>query len=412
MRRAPPFLSARFTRRRTLAGLSAGVAWAAAPSILKAQTPPVKLGVLQPLSGALAFSGQQGRLGAELAIADINQAGGIKTLGGAKLEPIFSDAQSRPDIGAAETEKLNEAGAAAVIGGYASSICLAASQAAARSGLPYVVDVGVADEIVSRGLANTFRFGPGFAAIVETAMDNLEDINEGAGAPAKTAVIIHEDSLFGAGLAKMLNDQLPSRGLDVLETIPHPTPVRDFNTVALRLRSLKPDIIIPSNYYNEFVLLARTLQQQRITPMAIYAVLGGAASSFRFVKEFPQAAEYVMDCNHWFDPTKPAAAALQKRVEERGFFFTYECFLNYCCVGLVADALERAATTERGKLTEALAASVWDGHIMPYGPTKFVQGQNQSAAPVNTQVLKGKIEVIFPDDFASAEAVYPRPGRS
>jgi branched-chain amino acid transport system substrate-binding protein len=49
---------------------------------------------------------------------------------------------------------------------------------------------------------------------------------------------------------------------------------------------------------------------------------------------------------------------------------------------------------------------------MPYGPTKFVNGQNQSAAPVNTQVLKGKIEVIFPDDFASAQAVYPRPGRS
>ena len=46
-------------------------------------------------------------------------------------------------------------------------------QAAARYNLPHVVDVGVADQIVERGLKNTFRFGPGFGVIAKTAMDNL-----------------------------------------------------------------------------------------------------------------------------------------------------------------------------------------------------------------------------------------------
>ena len=64
---------------------------------------------------------------------------------------------------------------AAIVGGYASAICLAASQTAARYDLPYVVDVGVVDSIVTRGLKNTFRFGPGFGVIAKTALDNLVD---------------------------------------------------------------------------------------------------------------------------------------------------------------------------------------------------------------------------------------------
>ena len=131
------------------------------------------------------------------------------------------------------SEKMNAAGVSAVVGGYASSICLAASQTAARYDLPYIVDVGVVDSIVTRGLKNTFRFGPGFGVIAKTALDNLIAINDAAGKAAKTAVIVHEDSAFGSGLAKLLNTQLPERGFEVMETIPHPTPQRDFNNVEI-----------------------------------------------------------------------------------------------------------------------------------------------------------------------------------
>src|ERR1700750_379941 len=102
----------------------------AMPSLLRAQGAPVKLGVLHPVSGALSYSGQQGRLGATIAIEEINAAGGIKALGGAKIEPVLGDAQSTPEGGNAEVEKMNGAGVAAVVGGYASGICLAASQTA------------------------------------------------------------------------------------------------------------------------------------------------------------------------------------------------------------------------------------------------------------------------------------------
>jgi branched-chain amino acid transport system substrate-binding protein len=401
------------SRRRFLQSTALGAAATAgiihAPAVLRAQGAAVKIGVLHPVSGALSYSGQQGRIGAQMAIDQINAAGGIKTLGGAKIEAMLGDAQSTPEGGNAEVEKMNGAGVAAIVGGYASGICLAASQTAARYDLPYIVDVGVVDSIVTRGLKNTFRFGPGFGVISKTALDNLVTINEQGGKAAKTVMIVHEDSAFGAGLAKLLNAQLPERGFQVLETISHPTPTRDFNNVALKIKAQNPDIVVPANYYNEYVLLARTMQQQRVAPKAIYSVLGGAASSYKFVKEFPEAAQYIMDCNHWFDPKNPKALELKKQVEAKGDFYTYEVYMNYSCVLLLADALERAASAERPKIIAALESSTFAGHVMPYGPTKFVNGQNEGAAPVNTQVIDKDIQVIFPAKFASAKAVFPRP---
>ncbi|MBX9826273.1 MAG: ABC transporter substrate-binding protein [Xanthobacteraceae bacterium] len=402
-------LSRRRFLQTTALGAAAGAGVLNAPAVLRAQGAPVKVGILHPVSGALSYSGQQGRIGAQLAVEEINAAGGIKSLGGAKIEAVLGDAQSTPDGGNAEVEKMNAAGVAAIVGGYASGICLAASQTAARYDLPYIVDVGVVDSIVTRGLKNTFRFGPGFGVIAKTAIDNLVAINEQAGKRASTVMIVHEDSAFGAGLAKLLNTQLPERGFKLLETISHPTPTRDFNNVALKIRANNPDIVIPANYYNEYVLLARTMQQQKIRPKGIYSVLGGAASSYKFVKEFPEAAQYIMDCNHWFDPKNPKALALKKKIEDRNEFYTYEVYMNYSCVLLLADALERAGSADRAKIIAALESSTFAGHTMPYGPTKFVKGQNQGAAPVNTQVLNKDIQVILPAQFASAKAVFPMP---
>lgn len=394
--------------RRTLLATAAAVAAAplAAPHV-RGQVAPVKIGILQPVTGALAQDGEHGRLGAEIAIEEINAAGGIRSLGGARLQMVFGDARSNPEGGVAEVERMQAEGVVAIVGGFASPIALAASQAAARYDIPYVVDVGVSDQIVQRGLRNTFRFGPGFGTVTKAALDNLVAINEAAGRPARTVVIVHEDGLFGSGLARLLNAQLPERGFQVLETIAHPTPSRDMSNVALRIRALNPDVLIPSSYYSEFVLLARTMQQQRIRPKAIYAVLNGAASNFRFVREFPEAANLIMDCNHWADPRKPKTAEVRAKAEATGRFWLYNIPLNYSCVRLVADAIERAGSTDRNRIIEALAASTFEDHIMPYGPTRFVNGQNQGAGPVNTQVQDRDIKVIFPREFANATPIFP-----
>ncbi len=401
------------SRRTIIQGAAAGAVAGTFgfPAVLRAQAAPIKIGVLHPVTGPLSYSGTQSRAGALMAIEEINAAGGIKSLGGAKLEAVLSDAQSRPDVGAAEVEKLNEAGVAAIVGPYASAIAIATTAAAARHNLPHVVDVGTVDQVVTRGLTNTFRFSPGVTKIVEFGIDSLVRINDQAGKPIKTVFIVHEESAFGAGTAKVLNEQLPKHGFEVVETVKHANPTLDFSNIVLRIQARKPDLIIPANYYNEYVLLTRALLQQKVQTKAIYSILGGGASSYKFVKEFPDAANYVMDCNHWFDPRKAGAIALKEKTEKKNLFFTYEVFLNYNAVMYLADALERAKSTAHDALNASLASSTWDKHILPYGPTKFVNGQNQGAQPAITQVLDKDIKVIYPLEFASGNVVFPMPAR-
>jgi branched-chain amino acid transport system substrate-binding protein len=76
---------------------------------------------------------------------------------------------------------------------------------------------------------------------------------------------------------------------------------------------------------------------------------------------------------------------------------------------LLADAIERAGSADRTKIIAALETSTFSKHIMPYGPTRFVNGQNMGAAPVNTQVQGAEIKVIFPDAFADAKPIFPIP---
>ena len=394
-------------RRQFLVNTAALAASAALPLGARAQT-PIKIGVIHPVTGFLAYSGNLSRLGAQMAIDDINKAGGIKSLGGAKLQAILGDAQSKPEVGVAEVEKMNEQGVSAIQGAYASAICLATTQAAARHNIPHVVDVGVADQIVERGLKNTFRFAPGYKVCADTAVNDLVLLNNLARKAAKSVLIVHEESLFGTGTANLLAQQLPQLGFEVKEVIKHANPTRDFNNIVLRIKAANPDIVIPANYYNEYALLVRTMKQQNVAPKAIYSVLGGAASSYKFVKEFADAANGVIDVNHWFNPKDKRAWALKKRVDAmKDQFFTYEVYLNYSCMHLLADAIERAKSTKREDITAALASSTWSNHFMPYGPTRFVNGQNQGAQPLMMQVQKGDIRVVLPNTFAEKEPVFP-----
>ena len=399
--------------RRTIVKSTGAIAALSAvggfPHIARAAD-PVKIGLIHPVTGFLQFSGSQCRFGAQLAIDEINKGGGLKALGGAKIEALLGDAQSKAEVGAQEVTKMQEAGVSAIIGAYSSGISTATTQEAAKHGIPHAVDVGVSDKIVTRGLTNTFRFGPGFGVIVKQGVERLIEMNKAAGNPVKSVAIVHENSTpFGSGMAKLMTKGLSEAGFEIIETLGHPSPNRDFSNIVLKLKSANPDLVIPSNYYNEYVLLARTMLRQRVQPKAIYSVLGGAASQYKFLKEFPDAAQYIMDCNHWFNPKNPKALEVRQATRDAGKFFNYEVFLAYTAMMFVADAIERAGSTDRAKITEALAGSTWGGHIMPYGATKIENGQNTGAQALNTQILGKEIEVIGPSDYATAKAVFPRP---
>src|SRR6266853_5970879 len=96
------------TDRRTFlktAGAAAGAtALAGFPTVLRAQAPTFKVGVVHPVTGPIAEPGQACRLGAQMAAEAINAAGGIKALGGARLELVLADTQGKPDLARTEAE--------------------------------------------------------------------------------------------------------------------------------------------------------------------------------------------------------------------------------------------------------------------------------------------------------------------
>lgn len=408
---------ATITRRRLLeTGAStlalAAIGTVAAPAVLRAQNPAsIKIGAISPLTGALSYNGTQARAGIQFALDDINAAGGIKSMGGAKLEAIFADAESRPDVAAAQVDRLAEAGVACLIGCQASALGLATTQAAARYGLPQVVDISASDQMVSRGLTNVFRFSPGTSRSVDEGIASLNTLNEAAGKAVKTVAIVHEDGPFGSNMARILKERLPGIGLSVVETISHPTPQRDFTNIVLRLKAAKPDLVMPSNYINEFTLFAQTMRQQRFTPKAIYAIYGGGASNVRFVRDHNDAAQYVIDTNHWFDPRKPLSQALAKKVADAKLDLTYDIMVAYGATQVLADAIDKAKSADRAKLIETLSTQTFGDTIMPYGPIKFVGGDNTGSHVVNTQVRGQKIEIVFPKEYATMDPVFPMPER-
>jgi branched-chain amino acid transport system substrate-binding protein len=402
--------STRISRRFVLKAGTLG-STLVAPGLLLAQARSVKIGLVHPVSGGLAYSGGQGRLGCQLAIDEINAAGGIKSMGGARLEAVLADSQSRPEVGVSEVERLHQEGVSAYIGCFSSAIALPATQAAAKYNTPFMIDVGVSDNIVNRGLKNVFRLAPGFGKCVDDAIVGLGEVNKAAGGVAKKAVLVHEESEFGTGTAKLLAGKLPGIGVEVAEIIKHANPTRDFSNVALRIRSLKPDLVIMSNYQNEYVLLARTLHQQKVDLAAMFSVLGGGFN-YKLVQEQPDVAQHMIDFNHWFNPRNPRAAEVSKRAADRKALFTFEVYCGYNSVKLYADALERAGTADREKAIAALESSTWSNHFMPYGPTRFVNGQNQGGRAVLLQATRSDIDVVWPNEFAAAKPVFPRPKSS
>ena len=97
--------------------------------------------------------------------------------------------------------------------------------------------------------------------------------------------------------------------------------------------------------------------------------------------------------------------AFRKRVEDSGQFYSWELPFGYFAVKLLADAWERAGSTDKDKAIAALDASTMSDHFMPYGPTKFTNGQNSGSHPVALN------PACYPSSAACSSLMQPPNGR-
>jgi branched-chain amino acid transport system substrate-binding protein len=173
-------IASALTRRQAMAG---AIALVAGPFVIRsgfAQRAALNIGVIQPLSGANAQFGINSRNGIELVADGINAAGGIKALGGAKINLVVSDATSNPTTASTAAQRLiaqNEL--TAILGAFVSSLTLTISEVTARADIPFLT-MAFADEITGRGLESVFKV-TATASVIGRAQVNYALAIAGAG---------------------------------------------------------------------------------------------------------------------------------------------------------------------------------------------------------------------------------------
>ncbi|MCB1471494.1 MAG: ABC transporter substrate-binding protein [Rhodobiaceae bacterium] len=388
-------------RRRLLVGsLAVGTSALAFPFVSRARAADaVKIGLLHPTSGFYANAGKLCRAGAGLAIADVNAAGGLAGLDGARVEAVNADVESVPESAVAPVGSLDDAGVLGIVGAYASGIALAASEEAGRRAIPFSVDVGVSDRLVRRELSNVFRLGPGYSQAALSLADRVHDLGE----DGRRVMIVHVDAPYGRGVALRMSDIFEQVGISVEEVLPTSAGIDDFRAIVHRVEAIDPDVLVPAVYFEDYANLVRAVKGSAKAPRLIASLFGGAASSPVFVKENADIAEGIADSCHWYDPASPLQEARMRAAAALDLPYGHEFFMAYNATRFLIDAIDRAGVRNRAAVVEALAASTFADHGMPYGPTRFENGQNLGAAPAFTQVQASGIRLVAPKGFAEAE---------
>jgi branched-chain amino acid transport system substrate-binding protein len=370
----------------------------------------ITIGSLHPLSGSSAADGQQMDNGAKLAVDAINEAGGIKSLDGAKLELASADTKGAPETGQSEAQRLIEEGAVALLGTYQSAVSQNVAAVAERNQVPFVIDVSSADAILQQGYKYTFRLQPSAKVLAERGAEYLSDVSKAAGSPAKKVAILHEQGPFGTAIKDTFTAKAQSLGMEVGPVISYdPVSVSDFTTQITSVREAGADVLMVAGYYRDGVLVANAVNTVKPGLDAVWGVANGAFDTPQFPGEAGAAGEGFFDANYRLDITNPDT---KKLVDEYKKAYDDDirtaAVLSYDAVRVIAAALEKAGDATPTKVRDAIAETELDSLIAQDGPITFSDtGENENAAPILMQVQSGTVKQVFPEKYAEADPVYP-----
>lgn len=381
------------------------------PTLLRAQPKEIAIGHIHPLSGSLAFDGQELQNGLMLAVKEINAAGGIKSLDGAQLKVLSADSEGKPELAIRAMERFAGDGAVAVLGCYQSAVTQVAAQTAEKLQVPFVVSVAVADEITDRGFKYTFRVQPSAAQMGEQTMSHLAELVKASGARVKTIAYLHDDTAFGQSLIGHVERFAPIQGFEVVLKVPYSPRSPDLTTEVNKIKAAGADLVMSTGYFGDGVRAFKTMKDLRLTAKAIVGCGNGAYSHPNFIKQLGALTEYVLDGNYQANLLTPRTqSAFANYLKEYNSPMGTSTVFAYQAVYVVADALERAKSTDRAQLREALATTNLVEHILPQGPIIFgPNGQNINAAATMMQILQGEVKVVWPQAYAKTAPVFPVP---
>lgn len=401
-------------RRTTLRTLLAACGLLLATGAAQAQA-TVKIGCVLPLSGGSAAVGNQTRVGVIAGVDQINKAGGIKSMGGARLEAVFGDSQSKADVGVSETERLIQRENVAVMcGAFNSAVTFPSTEVAERNKTPWVAVGAVKDEITERSFKYVFRLNNKATYDAREQLEAMSLLAKESGKAVKRVAMFYEGGDWGRSHAANVRKLAPQHGIEIVLDEPAPANQVDFTSQLLKIRSAKADALIVALYTPDQLLFTRQLTEQRLDlPFGVHSVGGGMEDPSLYKAVAPKSIAYYFVQEDWqidiLDKNKdPLLLDAEKRSQEMlGYGLSAYAAQGMSAAYVIADALERGKSADRQKLRDALAQT-----DITSGPALFTgwqrikfdeQGQNTYAHGVISQNLDGKRRTVWPAENRLAE---------
>jgi branched-chain amino acid transport system substrate-binding protein len=382
------------------------------------QPKPVKIGVIVPLSGAWARQGQLVKMGAETAVAEINAEGGIKALGGAKLELVSLDAGDTPEKAKNAAQRLiaQEPEVVGGMGSWLSSFTLAVTEVTERAELPWFT-LSYADSITGRGFRYVFQSSPTGGSQSLLAMPTIVEIGKSAtGAPPKTAGVIGDNTASPISFLKPMREGgLEKLGMKVVVDETFTPPLADATPLVQKIRSARPEFLVfVTTTISDLKLGLEKLNEFRLARGAIPIVANGAhMGAPEVLKNVPaDLIEGVMFIvANW--PLKGHEKINEMFTKATGEpWITQDGLAGYGHTWILKEALERAGVADKNKvaaevrkldLKEGPAAVAFPGGV------KFDEaGRRVGAQVVIAQWQGGKPLSVYPLDRALAKPIWPK----
>jgi len=408
------------TTRRTLIKQGAlGAATLATAStmpwrMLRAQAKPVKIAVICPLSGPWARQGTLVKWGAETAVGEINAAGGIKSMGGARLELVAIDAGDSAEKAKNAAQRLvaQEPDVVGGMGAWLSTFTLAVTEVTERAQIPWLT-LSYADSITGRGFKYVFQSSMPAGQQPDAAMPTILALAKAAAgkAPATAGIIGDNTASPVAFLKPVREGGLTKLGIKTLMDETYTPPLSDATPLIQKLRSTRPEFLLfVSTTISDVKLVLEKMNEFRLAKGVIPVIANGAhMGAPEVLKNVPadliEGLMFIVA--NWQLKGQDKISDLFKKVSGEPWI-TQDGLAGYGHTWIIKEALERAAVADRGKVNEEIhkldlktgqAADTFPGGV------KFDEAGRRVGAPVCiVQWQDGKPMTVYPTERAMAQA--------
>lgn len=415
-------------RELLLAGASTIAATAVAyPRNATAQAPKeVTIGVIYPMSGASAQVGIDARHAFETALDIVNndhaldlvaaKGAGLAALGGAKIRLVFADHQADPQKGRAEAERLiTQEKVSAIIGCYQSSVSATVSAVTERYGVPFLCADSSSPSLQRRGMK--FFFRPAAQdEMFSAAMFDFFDAQKKKGKKIDSVALFFEDTIFGSDSSNVQRKLAGERGYKIAADIKYRTNSPSLTAEVQQLKSADADVLMPSTYTTDAMLLVKTMAELGYKPKSLVAQASGFSEQVTYDAVGDKLKGAITRGSFSLDlaAKRPFIAKVNEMFRARSNRdLNDNTSRQFMGLLLLAEAINRAGSVEGPKVRDAIAATDIPGTstIMPWARVKYgADGQNADANPVLLQYVGGKFVTIFPSEVAIADAIWPMNG--